>query len=239
MSEGRPPVGACACLVEGLQSSMSLDRVGSARTLMSGYAMVRFSASIPLSSSASAMTTAQMWTAGPQQQTQGRAVGFVRDVFHGMMGGFEQGSGPHVYVGATPALASRLSPQLPQNWPLQLPLQQGRWSSRTSVVSRPRHRICTSRRARRPIRAIRSASRSTTSTSRGRCRGTSTSRPCTQTRWCWSRTARRGVAAGPIRPCRPSVPSSRREAATSYSRSSCRGCLTTAGGRSTHAGGQA
>ena len=88
MSEGRPRVGACACLVEGLQRSMSLDRVGSARTLMSGYAMVRFSASIPLSSSASAMTTAQVWTAGPQQQTQGRAVGFVRDVFHGSVGGF-------------------------------------------------------------------------------------------------------------------------------------------------------
>ena len=82
MSEGRPRVGACACLVEGLQRSMSLDRVGSARTLMSGYAMVRFSASIPLSSSASAMATAQVRTAGPQQQTQGRAVGFVRDVFH-------------------------------------------------------------------------------------------------------------------------------------------------------------
>ena len=123
MSEGRLRVGAC--LVEGLQRSMSLDRVGSARTLMSGYAMVRFSASIPLSSSASAMTTAQERTAGPQQQTQGRAVGFVRDVFHGMMGGFEQGSGPHVHVGAIPALATRLSQtQLPQNWPLQLPLQQ-------------------------------------------------------------------------------------------------------------------
>jgi hypothetical protein len=113
-----------------------------------------------------------------------------------------------------------------------------RWSSRRSDA-RPRHRICTSRRARRPIRAIRSASRSTTSTSRGWCRGTSTSRPCTRTRWCWSRTARRGAVAGPIRPCHPSVPSSRREAATSCSRSSCRGCLTSAGGRSTHAGGQA
>ena len=56
MSEGRPRVSACSA--EGLQRSLSLDRVGSARTLMSGYCMVRFSASIPLSSSAaSAMTT--------------------------------------------------------------------------------------------------------------------------------------------------------------------------------------
>jgi hypothetical protein len=55
MSEGRPRVSACSA--EGLQRSLSLDRVGSARTLMSGYCMVRFSASIPLSSSAaSAMT---------------------------------------------------------------------------------------------------------------------------------------------------------------------------------------
>ena len=57
MSEGRPRVSACSA--EGLQRSLSLDRVGSARTLMSGYCMVRFSASIPLSSSAaSAMATA-------------------------------------------------------------------------------------------------------------------------------------------------------------------------------------
>ena len=124
MSEGRPRVGACACLVEGLQRSMSLDRVGSARTLMSGYAMVRFSASIPLSSSASAMATAQVRTAGPQQQTRGGLWGLFATFFMEVLGGFEQGSGPPFTLEP-----SRLSPRgvRTPNFPkigLQLPLQQ-------------------------------------------------------------------------------------------------------------------
>jgi len=227
MSEGRPRVSACSA--EGLQRSLSLDRVGSARTLMSGYCMVRFSASIPLSSSAaSAMTTCVREGGGNSWASR---VGFLCDFFYEVFMGEHVRSVRGVPRTFTSSGNGKFHNSFTRN--SQFPgcsSLLSRWSSRRSDA-RPRHRICTSRRARRPIRAIRSASRSTTSTSRGWCRGTSTSRPCTRTRWCWSRTARRGAAAGPIRPCRPSVPSSRREAATSCSRSSCRGCLTNAGGR--------